>query len=102
MIVTGPRSPFANTWPLPGALPPNSDPPTVTLVSRFSVQIWPGFGVGWFGTGADPDGSLPSKFAHQRILYEETQILPLAALLVLAVVFFWWGQRYRATGTSSA
>src|SRR3954452_19466729 len=56
--------------------------PTVAL-------IWPGFGVVWFGTAGRPDDALAVvSFAHQRLQYEITQIVPLAVLLAIGVLFY--------------
>src|SRR5206468_4026396 len=37
--------------------------------------LWPGFGVGWFGTSGSPDDALPKGIS--RGSFELTQILPL-------------------------
>ncbi|GAA4847077.1 APC family permease [Saccharopolyspora rosea] len=60
-----------------------------------ATLIWPGLGVGWFGTGGNPDDSLPSGFAGQRFDYTLTQVVPLAALLVLGTAFQLAGRRTR-------
>ncbi len=62
---------------------------TVTL-------IWPGFGVGWFGTAGKPDDSLPTGFAGQRLPYEMTQIVPLIVFLVIGLIFYALGAKTRA------
>jgi glutamate:GABA antiporter len=46
------------------------------------VLVWPGLGT------SDPDASLPSGFAGQRLQYELTQLIPLAALIALGVAFY--------------
>lgn len=61
---------------------------TVTL-------IWPGLGIGWFGTSGKPDDSLPTGFGGQRMSYEKTQILPLIIFLVIGLVFYAMGASTR-------
>ncbi len=61
------------------------------------VLIWPGFGTGLFGTGGNPDDALAGlQFAHQRLQYELTQILPLVVILVVGVIFYALGRDTRA------
>src|SRR5262249_28236562 len=59
------------------------------------VQLRPGFGVGWSGSGGNPDASLPDAFAHQRLAYELTQIVPLAGLLLISLALYAVGRRSR-------
>lgn len=59
--------------------------------------IWPGFGVGWFGTAGNSDDSLVSlSFAHQRLQYELTQIIPLVLFFAAGVAFYALGTPTRA------
>jgi glutamate:GABA antiporter len=59
--------------------------------------IWPGFGVGWFGTGGNPNDDLAALgFSHQRLVHELSQIVPLAVIVVIGVVFYALGRRARA------
>lgn len=57
--------------------------------------VWPGFGVGWFGTGGDPNDALPAGFSHHRAEYEWTQLLPLTLMLALGFAFYRLGGRTR-------
>lgn len=57
--------------------------------------VWPGFGIGWFGTGGSPDSALPGGFGTQRAAYEWTQIVPLLLFLVLGFVFYAMGKGTR-------
>jgi glutamate:GABA antiporter len=57
--------------------------------------LWPGFGVGWFGTHGNPDASLPEGFAGQRLAYEVTQIAPLLLFLGLGLLFYALGRPTR-------
>ncbi len=58
--------------------------------------VWPGFGIGWFGTLGDPAEVLAGYgFANQRLLFEMTQILPLVLIVVLALVFYQMGEGVR-------
>ena len=57
--------------------------------------LWPGFGVGWFGTAGTPDASLPSSFANQRWAYETTQIVPLIVFFAVGVIFYVLGSQTR-------
>ncbi|MDI3405783.1 APC family permease [Streptomyces cavernicola] len=59
------------------------------------VLIWPGFGVGWFGTDGSPADSLPESFAGERLAYTLTQVVPLALFLVVGLVFHALGSKAR-------
>jgi amino acid transporter len=52
--------------------------------------LYPGFGT------SKPDDALPEGFANQRGAFEVSQFVPLAALLLLGVVFYWSGRSTRA------
>lgn len=56
--------------------------------------VWPGFGVGWFGTHGDANAALPSGLS--RLQFELTQFIPLAALVAVAVLFYVLGRQTRA------
>ena len=64
--------------------------------------LWPGFGVGWFGTGGNPDEALPSGFAGQRWLYEQTQLIPLAGAFLIGFGFYALGTRTRQATVEQA
>lgn len=66
-----------------------------TLLVAFTVVdlIWPGFGMGWFGTSGNPDASLPSGFAGDRVGYTLSQIVPLLLFIAVGVVFAAIGRR---------
>ena len=68
---------------------------TVPVLFTVVVLIWPGFGVGWFGTGGNPADSLPSGFAGQRLGYTLSQVVPLAAILLLGFLSYAFGTRTR-------
>jgi len=57
------------------------------------VLVWPGFGVGWFGTSGSPDASLPSGLT--RLEFEKTQIVPLLVLVAVGVLFYVLGTQTR-------
>lgn len=57
--------------------------------------LWPGIGVGWFGTAGKPDDSLPTGFTHLRLEYELTQIVPLVVLLAVGLLFYRLGRQTR-------
>ncbi|MFI9030497.1 APC family permease [Streptomyces sp. NPDC053560] len=59
------------------------------------VLIWPGFGVGWFGSTGNAADSLPPSFAGQRLAYTLSQVLPLALFLVIGLVFYGLGAKTR-------
>ncbi|GLY69553.1 APC family permease [Amycolatopsis taiwanensis] len=68
--------------------------PTTAIVAYTLLQlIWPGLGLGWFGTGDQSDDALPSGFADQRWPYTLAQVVPLAALLLIGVAFVALGRR---------
>ncbi len=65
------------------------------LLATISL-VWPGFGIGWFGTGGSASEVLADLgFADQRFLFELTQIVPLVIVLVLGLVFYQMGQGVR-------
>ncbi len=55
--------------------------------------VWPGFGVGWFGTAGSPDDSLPAGFTRGQ--FEVSQIGPLVALVVAGALFYLAGTKTR-------
>jgi amino acid transporter len=58
--------------------------------------VWPGFGVGWFGTDGSAGAVLADLgFAGERLLYEVTQIMPLLAILAIALIFYALGSPTR-------
>ena len=59
--------------------------------------IWPGFGVGWFGTsGSSADGLIGYGFkATERWQFEMTQIIPLLLFFGLGFFFYYLGSRTR-------
>lgn len=50
------------------------------------VLIYPGFGTNWFGQHGNPDNSLPAGFTRGQ--FEISQVIPLAILLVIGIVFY--------------
>jgi len=70
--------------------------PTFFCLLATVVLIWPGFGVTWFGAGGDPNANLAFlNFSHQRLQYELSQIVPLAVIIVIGVVFYLLGTKTR-------
>jgi amino acid transporter len=53
------------------------------------VLIYPGFGTNWFGQHGNPDSSLPAGFTRSQ--FELSQVIPLAILLLLGLVFYLTG-----------
>src|SRR5262245_17612650 len=51
--------------------------------------VWPGFGVGWFGTAGNPNDSLPAGFTRSQ--FEVSQVGPLVVLMVVGVLFYMAG-----------
>ncbi|MEY9846562.1 amino acid transporter [Streptacidiphilus sp. BW17] len=64
--------------------------------------IWPGFGVGWFGTSGSAAASLPPSFAQQRLQYTLSQVVPLALFLVIGLVFYACGAPARRRSAERA
>jgi amino acid transporter len=65
------------------------------------VLLWPGLGVGWFGTGGSPSDALRALgFGGDRLAYELTQLLPLAALVVLGIACYALGAGTRRAATA--
>jgi glutamate:GABA antiporter len=70
--------------------------PTFWALLATVALIWPGFGVGWFGTGGNANDNLALlSFSHQRTAYELSQIVPLAVIVVVGIVFYALGSRTR-------
>ncbi|MBU3066679.1 APC family permease [Nocardia sp. NEAU-G5] len=66
---------------------------TTAIVVYTMVQlVWPGLGAGWFGNGA-ADDLLPSAFTGERGTYEITQLVPLAAFLLVGLIFVAIGRK---------
>ncbi|MFG2136561.1 APC family permease [Streptomyces sp. NPDC048650] len=59
------------------------------------VLLWPGFGVGWFGTAGSPAAALPESFAGHRLQYTLSQVVPLLFFLGVGLVFVALGARNR-------
>ncbi len=51
--------------------------------------LWPGIGT------SDPNASLPSGFAGERLQYTLSQVIPLAVMIVLGLVLYAFGRRTR-------
>jgi amino acid transporter len=51
--------------------------------------LWPGIGT------SDPDASLPEGFGGQRLQYELSQIIPLAVMIVIGLLFYASGAKTR-------
>jgi amino acid transporter len=70
--------------------------PTFWALVATVFLLWPGLGVNWFGAGGNPNDSLDAlSFSHQRLQYELTQIVPLAAIIVIGLVFYLLGSKTR-------
>ncbi|MFI7336464.1 APC family permease [Streptomyces sp. NPDC050085] len=65
------------------------------------VLVWPGFGVGWFGTAGSAADSLPASFAGQRLAYTLSQVVPLALFIGIGLVFYACGARARRGGAAT-
>jgi hypothetical protein len=53
------------------------------------MLLWPGLG------SSDADSSLPAGFAHQRLQFELSQIVPLLAVVALGLLFYALGKPTR-------
>ena len=70
--------------------------PTFWALLATVALIWPGFGVNWFSGGGNPNDNLAAlSFSHQRLQYELTQIVPLAVIVGVGVVFYLLGGKTR-------
>jgi hypothetical protein len=66
--------------------------PTFWALLATVALIWPGFGVNWFGAGGNPNDDLAAlSFSHQRMQYELAQIVPLAVIVLIGVLFYFLG-----------
>ena len=89
------QRPYRVPWGTVGAWVCSVVPTFWALLATVAL-IWPGFGVGWFGTSGNPNDALASlSFAHQRMAYELSQIVPLALIIVVGVVFYALGRTTR-------
>jgi glutamate:GABA antiporter len=59
---------------------------TFWAVAASIVLIYPGFGTNWFGQHGNPDNSLPAGFTRGQ--FEISQVIPLAVLLVIGILFY--------------
>lgn len=66
------------------------------------VLIWPGFGVGWFGTAGSAADSLPASFAGQRLAYTLSQVVPLLLFVGIGLAFYASGAKARAAAGAGA
>ncbi|MCI2417387.1 APC family permease [Saccharopolyspora sp. K220] len=73
---------------------------TAIVVYTLAQLVWPGLGVGWFGTTGSPDDSLPTGFEGQRLAYELTQLVPLAAFGLTGLAFALIGRRQNRRAAS--
>jgi amino acid transporter len=64
---------------------------TILVLYTVIVLIWPGFGVGWFGTSGNPADSLPTSFSGERGAYTLSQIVPLAVILAIGFAAYAMG-----------
>jgi amino acid transporter len=61
------------------------------------VLVWPGFGIGWFGSSGEPNDALSAlSFGGERLQYELTQIMPLLLIGAVGVVFYAMGRGERS------
>ncbi|TBO58711.1 APC family permease [Streptomyces kasugaensis] len=73
-----------------------------TMLFAVVALIWPGLGVGWFGTSGDPAGYLPTGFEGQRAAYTATQLVPVVLIISLGCLLYALGARHRRTIASAA
>jgi amino acid transporter len=76
--------------------------PTFFVAFTLVQLVWPGLGVGWFGTSGNPADSLPEGFAHDRLGYMLSQLVPLALCIGLGVLFYVLGTPARRARRSAA
>ncbi|WP_432175112.1 APC family permease [Streptomyces sp. Tue6028] len=68
---------------------------TVFVAFTVVVLVWPGFGVGWFGTTGSAADSLPESFAGQRLQYTLSQLVPLVLFVGIGLACYAAGARTR-------
>jgi amino acid transporter len=74
----------------------------VLVLYTVIVLVWPGFGIGWFGSSGDPADSLPQSFAGQRLAYTLSQLVPLALIVVIGFIAYALGTPTRRAERESA
>ncbi|MFE5328777.1 APC family permease [Embleya sp. NPDC056575] len=70
-----------------------------TMLFTVVALVWPGLGVGWFGTSGTPADYLPDGFAGQRGAYTASQLVPIALILAIGLLFHLLGRRARPSTT---
>jgi len=87
--------PYRVPWGAAGAWACSVIPTFWALLATVAL-IWPGFGVGWFGTGGNPNDDLAALgFGGQRLQYELSQIVPLAVIVGVGLAFYLLGRPAR-------
>jgi len=75
--------------------------PTFWALLATVALIWPGFGVNWFGAGGNPNDDLAAlSFSHERLQYELSQLVPLAIIVAIGVLFYFLGGKTRQETTA--
>ncbi|GAS89411.1 APC family permease [Mycolicibacterium brisbanense] len=66
-----------------------------TLVVIFTLVqlLYPGAGLGLFGSPGTPDDALPAGFAGDRLGYELGQLIPMGLFIAMGIGFYLIGQR---------
>ncbi|WP_194853211.1 APC family permease [Nocardia sp. SYP-A9097] len=77
---------------------------TTTAIVLFTLLqlLWPGAGLGWFGSTGHPDDSLPSGFTGERLQYTLTQLVPLVLFIVIGLCFVLIARRQRREDEAAA
>ncbi|MFE3202396.1 APC family permease [Embleya sp. NPDC059237] len=66
-----------------------------TMLFTVVALVWPGLGVGWFGTSGDAADYLPAGFEGHRAAYTATQLVPIVLIVGLGCLLHALGTRHR-------
>lgn len=75
---------------------------TVVVVFTLIQLLYPGAGLGLFGSPGSPDDALPSGFAGDRLGYELGQLVPMVIFIAMGVGFYVYGQWETRRRTNAA
>jgi amino acid transporter len=73
-----------------------------TMLFTVIALVWPGLGVGWFGTAGAPADYLPAGFEGQRAAYTVSQLVPVVLIIALGCLLYALGAHHRRAITATS